>query len=72
LRWAQGCIGPVENQGTCGSCWSFAISATIADTFNLAAYYKDGKCSKFSQLSQEELLNCADATGSDICGGGSI
>jgi C1A family cysteine protease len=63
----QNCITPVENQGQCGSCWSFSISGTVSDAWAVqnAKKNKTNKCDVFVQGSQEDLLWCSTATGSN-------
>ena len=31
----KGIITPVNNQGSCGSCWAFATVGTLSDRFNI-------------------------------------
>jgi len=45
----------VKNQGSCGSCWSFAAAAAME-----AAFCKAGtkKCSSWSGLSSQQMVDC--------------
>lgn len=57
----RGQAGPVENQGSCGSCWDFSLTSVLRGTF-ITAGQDPGR------LSFNYLLNCAsDQYG---CGGG--
>jgi C1A family cysteine protease len=57
-------VGPVENQGSCGSCWAFTISGACEG--NLAI-----KVGRLSNLSEEWLKDCTmDSPWSAGCQGG--
>jgi hypothetical protein len=54
----QGLMSPVKNQGTCGSCWAFATTSTLADRFNIQS------CGLYNvDLSSAKILLC------DLSGG---
>lgn len=44
-------LSPVENQGSCGSCWAFSLTATLRDTW--LNNWKDP-----GRLSQQYLVDC--------------
>ncbi len=48
----RGTVGPVEDQGQCGSCWDFALTSTLRGSW-IAAGKDSGR------LSFNYLLNCA-------------
>ncbi len=47
----RGIAGPVENQGSCGSCWDFSLTSALRGTYITAG--KDP-----GRLSFNYLLNC--------------
>ena len=56
-------VGPVKDQGGCGSCWAF--SATFAAE---AAYALEKN--KTVVLSEQQLVDCAGSYGNSGCNGG--
>lgn len=63
IDWTElGLVGPVKNQGGCGSCWAFSTTALVE-----AALRKRNKDNTI-QLSQQQLVDCAD--GNHGCVGG--
>ena len=62
VDWRQkGALNPAQDQGTCGSCWSFSSIATIES----AHFIQTGKLLK---LSEQQLVDC-DKTNA-ACNGG--
>jgi C1A family cysteine protease len=63
IDWRKkGLVGPVENQGSCGSCWAFSSSAVVE------AYMRKKSKNK-AAVSKQQLLDCV-GTGNNGCGGG--
>ena len=56
----KGALCPVEDQGSCGSCWAFASTSTLADRFNIQSL---GLMN--ITLSQTKLILC-DWKGSEL------
>ena len=52
---------PIQNQGSCGSCWAFAAAATVEA-------YNNIKTSKNPKLSEQQLVDCV--TTCSGCNGG--
>ncbi len=48
----QGCVTPVKNQGSCGSCWAFAAAAAFESSYAIT----NGK--QWIDVSEQELLDC--------------
>lgn len=60
IDWrTKGVVAPVENQGQCGSCWSFSAAGAIT---GLNAY----KTGNLVQVSEQEFVDCVNG-GADTC-----
>lgn len=60
---AAGKCTAVKNQGSCGSCWSFAATAAMESAH--AIFY-----SSLPTLSEQQLVSCSSAYGNGGCNGG--
>jgi len=60
----EGAVGPVKNQGGCGSCWAFATASVLE-----AAYFFE--TGTYMSLSEQQMVDCASGDYGDYgCGGG--
>lgn len=58
-----GAVTPVKNQGKCGSCWTFSTTGAL-ESHNIL------KHGKTALLSEQNLLDCAQAFDNHGCNGG--
>lgn len=59
----DGAVSPVKNQGKCGSCWTFSTTGCLESHLKL-------KHGKMILLSEQNLLDCAQAFDNHGCNGG--
>lgn len=59
----QGAVGPIKDQGSCGSCWTFSTAGNI-ESLN----YLRNKSSGFRTLSEQQLIDCDKVN--EGCAGG--
>ncbi|XP_064390252.1 pro-cathepsin H-like [Halichondria panicea] len=59
----KGAVTPVKNQGQCGSCWTFSTTGCLESHHFL-------KTDKLVSLSEQQLVDCAQAFNNNGCGGG--
>ena len=58
----SGMVGPIEDQGQCGACWSFASTATMEGAWAQ-------KTGTLYQFSEQQLIDCVN-NGQDTCDSG--
>lgn len=58
-----GIVGPIKNQGGCGSCWTFSTTGSLE-----AAYAQAH--GEYVSLSEQQLVDCAGQFNNFGCGGG--
>ena len=56
-------VTKIKNQGSCGSCWSFAATAT-SESWSLI------KTKLTYDLSEQQLIDCSGSYGNQGCNGG--
>lgn len=62
IDWvSKGVVNQVKDQGSCGSCWTFAATSTVESSYALAT-------GNLHDLAEQALVDCL---GSDGCNGGS-
>jgi C1A family cysteine protease len=63
INWVnRGLVGPVENQGQCGSCWAFSASALVEAVLRKKNHNK-------ALVSPQQLVDCSHY-GTSGCSGG--
>jgi len=58
-----GCVNPVQNQGSCGSCFSFAGTAAAESSHCIAG-------NGLIKLSEQQSVDCSNGYGNSGCSGG--
>eukprot|EP01068_Selenidium_serpulae_P007390 Selendium_serpulae@DN4695_c0_g1_i2.p1 len=73
MDWRDyGVISEVKNQGSCGSCWSFAATGCLEAHIALARLPKENNELKtpLDDFSEQQLLDCSRRFGTEGCNGG--
>jgi len=63
----KGVVNPIQNQGQCGSCWTFSTIAVIESAYAI-------KTGKLQKLSEQEIVDCSHGCvledGQQVCNQG--
>ena len=66
IDWNEkGCVTPVKDQGSCGSCWAFSTTGSME-----GAHCAEGHA--LVSLSEQELVDCDTKDGNQGCNGGDM
>jgi len=57
-------LAPIQNQGQCGSCWTFSASATLESRWAIV----HGMAGNVPKLSEQNLVDCCHTGNSDASG----
>jgi len=60
-------VGAIQNQGNCGSCYSFSASGAMEGDYVLFA---SPTPTSFITISEQQIIDCSDKEGDHGCGGG--
>lgn len=67
VNWVEaGCVNPVRNQMSCGSCWAFSAIAALEGA--VCAQTDQG----LPMLSEQQLVDCSKRNGNFGCNGGTM
>eukprot|EP00443_Scrippsiella_acuminata_P002590 CAMPEP_0115258432 /NCGR_PEP_ID=MMETSP0270-20121206/47286_1 /TAXON_ID=71861 /ORGANISM="Scrippsiella trochoidea, Strain CCMP3099" /LENGTH=518 /DNA_ID=CAMNT_0002674171 /DNA_START=28 /DNA_END=1581 /DNA_ORIENTATION=+ len=61
----KGVLGPVQDQGQCGGCWSFAATDALSAAWQIAT-------GRYVELSKQQLMDCSVDFGNQGCAGGNM
>ncbi|KAF7456864.1 cathepsin CPL [Cryptosporidium felis] len=67
INWVEsGCVNPVRNQKSCGSCWAFSAIAALEGALCVQANRG------LPMLSEQQLVDCSRDNGNNGCNGGTM